>query len=92
MFSKVLIICALCKKDVASLNPSTWEAVAGRSPSLRPAWSTKFEDKPGLHRQTLSQEKKKKNLVKTPADLSTYLSLHFYTHMQKDARLFSEQV
>ena len=34
---------------------STWEAEAGRSLSLRPAWSTeRVPGQPGLHRETLS--------------------------------------
>jgi hypothetical protein len=41
-------------------NPSTWEAEAGRFLSLRPAWSTEHvPSQPGLHRETLSQKKKK---------------------------------
>jgi hypothetical protein len=45
-----------------AFNPSTWEAEAGRFLSLRPAWSTKWvPGQPGLHRETLSQEKKKKS-------------------------------
>jgi hypothetical protein len=35
-------------------NPSTWEAEAGRLPSLKPAWSTEWQ--PGLYRETLSQK------------------------------------
>jgi hypothetical protein len=36
-----------------AFNISTWEAEAGGFLSLRPAWSTKFQD-----RETLSQKKK----------------------------------
>jgi hypothetical protein len=44
-----------------TFNPSTWEAEAGRSLSSRPAWSTEWvSGQPGLHRETLSQKKKKK--------------------------------
>jgi hypothetical protein len=44
-----------------AFNPNTWEAVAGGFLSLRPAWSTEgVPEPPGLHRETLSQKKKKK--------------------------------
>jgi hypothetical protein len=50
-----------------AFNPSTWEAEAGRFLSLRPAWSTKWvPGQPGLHRETLSQKKKKK--INQPAN------------------------
>jgi hypothetical protein len=46
---------------VHAFNPSTWEAEAGRFLSSRPAWSTEWvPGQPGLHRETLSQKKKKK--------------------------------
>ena len=41
-----------------AFNPSTWDAEAGRFLSLRPAWSTEFQDsqgyteKPCLEKQT----------------------------------------
>ena len=39
------------------LNPSTWEAEAGRSLSSRPAWSTdQVPGQPGLHRETINQQ------------------------------------
>jgi hypothetical protein len=39
--------------------PSLWEAEAGASLSLRPAWSTeKIPGQPGLHRETLSGKTK----------------------------------
>jgi hypothetical protein len=45
-----------------AFNPSTWEAEAGRFLSSRPAWSTNWvPGQPGLHRETLSRRKKKKN-------------------------------
>jgi hypothetical protein len=38
-----------------AFNPSTWEAEAGRSLSLRPAWSIEWIlGQPGLHRKTVS--------------------------------------
>jgi hypothetical protein len=44
-----------------AFNPSTREAEAGGFLSLRPAWSTKcVPEQPGLHRETLSQKKKRK--------------------------------
>jgi hypothetical protein len=44
-----------------SLITSTWEAEAGRSLSLRPAWSTEWvSGQPGLHRETLSRKTKPK--------------------------------
>jgi hypothetical protein len=43
-----------------AFNPSTWEAEAGRYLSSRPAWSTeRVPGQTGLHRETLSQKKKK---------------------------------
>jgi hypothetical protein len=45
---------------VHTFNPSTREAEAGGFLSSRPAWSTKWvPGQPGLHRETLSQKKKK---------------------------------
>jgi hypothetical protein len=41
---------------VHTFNPSLWEAEAGGFLSSRTAWST---GQPGLHRETLSQKKKK---------------------------------
>jgi hypothetical protein len=44
-----------------AFNPSTWEAEAGGFLSSRPVWSTEsVPGQPGLHRETLSQKKKKK--------------------------------
>jgi hypothetical protein len=44
-----------------AFNPSTWEAEADGFLSSRPAWSTEWvPGQPGLHRETLSQKKKKK--------------------------------
>jgi hypothetical protein len=44
-----------------AFNPSTREAEADGFLSSRPAWSTKWvPGQPGLHRETLSQRKKKK--------------------------------
>ena len=44
-----------------AFNPCTWEAEAGGSLSSRPAWSTEWvPGQPRLHRETLSQKKKKK--------------------------------
>ena len=39
-----------------AFNSSVWEPEAGRSLSLRPAWSAELvPGQPGLHRETLSQ-------------------------------------
>jgi hypothetical protein len=44
-----------------AFNPSPWEAEAGGSLSLRPAWSTEWvPGQPGLYREILSRKKKKK--------------------------------
>jgi predicted nucleic acid-binding Zn-ribbon protein len=49
---------------VHTFNPSTWEVVAGRFLSSRPAWSTEFQDsqdcteKPCLEKQTNKQLQK----------------------------------
>jgi hypothetical protein len=44
---------------VHSFNPSTQEAEAGRFPSLRPVWSTKWvPGQPGLYREALSRKTK----------------------------------
>jgi hypothetical protein len=46
---------------VHTFNPNIGEAETGRSLSLRLAWSTEqVSEQPGLHRETLSQKKKKK--------------------------------
>jgi hypothetical protein len=50
---------------VLTFNPSTWEAMqAGRFLSSRPEWSkdlqSEFPGQPGLHTETLSRKKKKK--------------------------------
>jgi hypothetical protein len=48
-----------------AFNPSTWEAEAGGFLSSGPAWSTEWvPGQPGLHRETLSREKKKKKKKK----------------------------
>jgi hypothetical protein len=54
---------SLCWAVVAhAFNPSTWEAETGRFLSSRPARSTEWvPGHPGLHRETLSQKKKKKS-------------------------------
>ena len=45
-----------------AFSPSTWEAEAGRSLGSRLAWSTdRVLGQPGLHRETLSQEKQQQN-------------------------------
>jgi ABC-type phosphate/phosphonate transport system substrate-binding protein len=45
---------------VHAFNPSTWEAEAGRFLSLKLAWFTELvPGQPWLHRETLSQKKKK---------------------------------
>jgi hypothetical protein len=44
-----------------AFNPSAWQAEVFRLLSLRPAWSTeRVPDQPELHREILSQKKKKK--------------------------------
>jgi hypothetical protein len=48
-----------------NFNLNTWEAEAGRFLSLRPAWSTEWvPEQPGLHRETLSENKTKQNKTK----------------------------
>ena len=44
--------------EAHTFNPSTWEVEAGRSLSLRPAWSI---GQPDLHREILSRKKTKTN-------------------------------
>jgi hypothetical protein len=52
---------------VHGFNPSTWEAGAGGFVSFRPAWSTEWvPGQPGLHRETLSQNQKKKKKESHP--------------------------
>jgi hypothetical protein len=50
-----------------AFNPSTWEAEAGRSLSLRPDPSTEWvPGHPGLHRETLyQQQQQQKNQKQT---------------------------
>ena len=46
-----------------AFNPSTQEAETSGSQSLRPAWSIEgVPGQPGLHRETMSQKKKKKKI------------------------------
>ena len=63
-----------------AFNPSTREAEAGGFLSSRPAWSTKWVvGQPGLHRETLSREKKKKKSPK-----NARLNLRQFVNFQKD--------
>jgi hypothetical protein len=58
-----------------TFNSSTWEAEAGGSLSLRPAWSTEWiPGQPGLHRETLSWNKTKQNKTKITFLLFYYLT------------------
>jgi hypothetical protein len=41
--------------------PSTWDAEAGGSLSLRPAWSAEFQDSQGYTEKLLSQRNKNKH-------------------------------
>jgi hypothetical protein len=50
---------------VHAFNPSTWEAEAGRSLGLRPAWTTEWvPEQPGLHKEILSCKTNKQNQKK----------------------------
>ena len=52
----------LVKNSTDAFNPSTQEAEAGGFLSSSPAWSTKWvPGQPGLHRETVSRERKTKN-------------------------------
>jgi hypothetical protein len=54
-----------------AFNPSTWEEEAGEFLSSRPAWSTEqVPGQPGLHRETLSWEKKNKKQKTTTKKLN----------------------
>jgi hypothetical protein len=62
-----------------AFNPSTWEAEADRSLSLRPAWSTELvPGQPGLHRElcleNTKQNKTKQNKTKSSSSSSRGLS------------------
>jgi hypothetical protein len=60
-----------------AFNPSTPEAEAGGFLSSRPAWSTKWvPEQPGWYRETLSQKKKKKRVLKTVLPISWLFSCH----------------
>jgi hypothetical protein len=49
-----------------AFNPSTWEAEAGRFLSLRPTWSTEFQDSQGYtEKPCLKKKKKKKEQITT---------------------------
>jgi hypothetical protein len=66
-----------------TFNPSTWEAEAGRFLSLRPAWSTEFQDSQGStekpcldpppqkkpKKQKTKQNKTKQNKTKPNSDI-----------------------
>ena len=69
-----------------TFNPSTLEAEAGGSLSLRPAWSTEWvPGQPGIHRRTLSQkqtnkQQNKKCIWSIKANRSHLCFIHiFYT-------------
>jgi hypothetical protein len=66
------------------LNPSTWEAQAGRFLGSRPAWSTKgVPGQPGLYRETLSRKnKQRKNIRGSDGTCSN-------PHMSEEKRLRS---
>jgi hypothetical protein len=50
-----------------AFNSSTWKAEAGGFLSSRPAWSTEgVPGQPGLHRETLSQNKQTNKQTKKP--------------------------
>ena len=65
-----------------AFNPSSWEAEAGGSLSSRPAWSTEqVPGQPGLHRETLSQKKKKPKIINNNNFPLFFNSLlHVYSH------------
>ena len=75
---------------VHAFNPSFWEAEAGRSLSLRLAWSIEqAPGQPGLHRETLSLKKTKwagemaqwlRALPALPEVLSSTPSIHMVAH------------
>jgi hypothetical protein len=46
---------------VVAFNPSTWEAEAGEFLSLRPAWSTEFQDSHGYTEKPCLQKSKQTN-------------------------------
>jgi hypothetical protein len=57
-----------------AFNLSTWEAEAGGFLSWRPAWSTEWvPGQPGLHRETLSWKKEKKQQQQKTNKQTTWL-------------------
>jgi hypothetical protein len=70
-----------------AFNPSTWEAEAGGFLSSWPALSTEWvPGQPGLHRETLSQKKKKKWNKKTE-ESKRYISKEF-PHKAENGQLW----
>jgi hypothetical protein len=65
-----------------AFNPSTWEAEAGRFLSSRPAWSTEWvAGQPGLHRETLPQNKQTNKQTKRLWALWAWLSFYVIFYM-----------
>jgi hypothetical protein len=61
---------------VHTFYPSTQKAEAGRFLSSRPAWSTeRVPGQPGLHRETLSRKKKKKDHMTLTGIVIVFLAL-----------------
>jgi hypothetical protein len=62
-----------------AFSPSTWEAEAGGFLSSRPAWSTKWvPGQPGLHRETLSQNKQTNKQIKIFTKMGSILLRQSY--------------
>jgi hypothetical protein len=60
-----------------TFDPSTWEAEAGRFLSARPAW---VPVQPGLQRNPVSKNQKKKNYIYIYIHTHTHTHIYMYTY------------
>jgi hypothetical protein len=65
-----------------AFNPSTWEAEAGGFLSLRPAWSTEFQDSQKKKKPVLKNKTKQTN--KQTKNPKTHTHTHKTTTKQKN--------
>ena len=69
-----------------TFSPSTWEAGAGGSLGLRPAWSTDWvPGQPELHRDSLSQSppvpQKERKIKEKYSPMKQFLKYHTFQHV-----------
>ena len=66
-----------------SLNPSSWEAEAGRFLSSKPTWSTeRVPGQPGLHREMPSQKAIKQKISYSPKKITYWSAVGYNFHIE----------